>query len=530
MTDVERPLKRKSPPPATTEDGKTNALASSSTQPSSAAATAASRRRTRFIQAGDLVILFMSRDRPMITMKVTPGQHYINSYGSFAHSALVGRPFGSTIRSSNNKGFLTLLRPTPELWTLSLPHRTQILYAPDMSFIALKLGLTPGAKIVEAGTGSGSFTHFLARTVGRLRSEGEVAGPAGRGWKGQDGMGVSLPKGKGVQTRPPKDKSEEAAAGASNGGTPQPANSEDASATLQSRITAAKAAAAPTPDYDGEADTYDGKVWTFEFHRERAARAREEFVLHNLIPLVSSSHRNVCTSGFPSSIDAQADAVFLDLPAPWEAIPFVPSVLNPSHTTRICCFSPCIEQVLRTVKALYEHGFKDVEMYESLVRTHESIRPAVMEMPLKSIDAVQDRLKGVLAKKQKISAWQKMKTQERRDKAAAEGSIVQGEGDDKMDEGGEADVAPEVVEGEGAAAAASTASKQKDAAKPTTPATTEFSTPPQPDIIPLGPTSHKNTSYMIRSNTYSRSHPQMRGHTSYLTFATLLPRSIAKSE
>ena len=71
------------------------------------------------------------------------------------------------IRSLNKKGFVYLLRPTPELWTISLPHRTQILYAPDMSFITMKLNLSPGACVVEAGTGSGSFTHVLARTVAR---------------------------------------------------------------------------------------------------------------------------------------------------------------------------------------------------------------------------------------------------------------------------------------------------------------------------------------------------------------------------
>lgn len=63
-------------------------------------------------------------------------------------------------------GYVHLLRPTPELWTLSLPHRTQIVYLPDISFITNELRIRPGCRVIEAGTGSGSMSHSLARTIG----------------------------------------------------------------------------------------------------------------------------------------------------------------------------------------------------------------------------------------------------------------------------------------------------------------------------------------------------------------------------
>ncbi|RUS32423.1 tRNA methyltransferase complex GCD14 subunit-domain-containing protein [Jimgerdemannia flammicorona] len=84
----------------------------------------------------------------------------------------------------------------PELWTQVLPHRTQILYAADISFITSYLDLKPGSKVIESGTciqdkryprnfdatflllnflncccrclvgtGSGSFSYSLARTI-----------------------------------------------------------------------------------------------------------------------------------------------------------------------------------------------------------------------------------------------------------------------------------------------------------------------------------------------------------------------------
>ncbi|KAL8742644.1 MAG: hypothetical protein Q9190_004901, partial [Brigantiaea leucoxantha] len=62
-------------------------------------------------------------------------------------------------------GFCHLLAPTPELWTASLPHRTQVVYTPDYSYIIQRLGIRPGSVVLEAGAGSGSFTHAAARAV-----------------------------------------------------------------------------------------------------------------------------------------------------------------------------------------------------------------------------------------------------------------------------------------------------------------------------------------------------------------------------
>ena len=62
-------------------------------------------------------------------------------------------------------GFAHILPPTPELWTASLPHRTQVVYTPDYSYILQRLKVRPGSTIIEAGAGSGSFTHAAARAV-----------------------------------------------------------------------------------------------------------------------------------------------------------------------------------------------------------------------------------------------------------------------------------------------------------------------------------------------------------------------------
>merc|ERR1740116_90929 len=58
-----------------------------------------------------------------------------------------------------------MLKPTPELWTEAVPHRTQILYMPDISLVVLRLRIKPGDTVVESGTGSGSLSVNLTRSL-----------------------------------------------------------------------------------------------------------------------------------------------------------------------------------------------------------------------------------------------------------------------------------------------------------------------------------------------------------------------------
>jgi tRNA (adenine57-N1/adenine58-N1)-methyltransferase len=65
--------------------------------------------------------------------------------------------------------------------------------------------------------------------------------------------------------------------------------------------------------------------------------------------LITVRHADVCgkfhgDAGFPGIKDHSVDAVFLDLPEPWLAIEQAKKILKPSRN--ICCYSPCMEQVL----------------------------------------------------------------------------------------------------------------------------------------------------------------------------------------
>jgi tRNA (adenine57-N1/adenine58-N1)-methyltransferase len=75
--------------------------------------------------------------------------------------------------------------------------------------------------------------------------------------------------------------------------------------------------------------------------------------------------RDVCKDGF--GMEAVADAVFLDLPMPWEAITAAKAAIKLSGG-RLASFSPCIEQVQRTCQQLRDLCFHDIEVVETLRR------------------------------------------------------------------------------------------------------------------------------------------------------------------
>jgi tRNA (adenine57-N1/adenine58-N1)-methyltransferase len=100
------------------------------------------------IEYGDTVILYLGYEN-MLQFIVEKGKTHQTKFGALKHDELIGVKFGSKISCS--KGYAYILHPTPELWTVNLPHRTQIIYSTDISVIALQLELRPGSRVIEAG-------------------------------------------------------------------------------------------------------------------------------------------------------------------------------------------------------------------------------------------------------------------------------------------------------------------------------------------------------------------------------------------
>ena len=86
------------------------------------------------------------------------------SYGGFKVADLVGKKFGTKIPMTRGYGYA--LYPTPELWTKTLPHRTQILYSTDISLILMNLDLKPGS--VGKNNFLQAWMHAVSKSADRI--------------------------------------------------------------------------------------------------------------------------------------------------------------------------------------------------------------------------------------------------------------------------------------------------------------------------------------------------------------------------
>ena len=266
--------------------------------------------------------------------------------------------------------------------------------------------------------------------------------------------------------------------------------------------------------------------------------------------------------------------VFLDLPAPWDAIEHAKKALrvrmlfHPSGsflnwifiqkdvTTRICCFSPCMEQVLRTVNALNEAGFTgsslhvlvhttfcdvhtyyiETTMYETLIRTHDvSHVPALTpigEISEKLTQAErkreEKRLKQIATNKRKREG-EDLQEQERGhdaeevDEPSGSKRVKTDEEDTSItDVCAPPDTEPRLMDIEPRGDASTSMDTEADTGIAAFP-TASTSTPP---ALMSGP-SHTPAKKISVSKVFS----EVRGHTSYLTFACLQPftPAVAKS-
>lgn len=94
-----------------------------------------------------------------------PGAVFHTHRGLLNHDDLIGKPWGSQVLSHNGSPFF-ILQPSMTDILRNTKRSTQIMYPKEIGFILLYMGIGPGSNVIEAGTGSGSFTTALAHTVG----------------------------------------------------------------------------------------------------------------------------------------------------------------------------------------------------------------------------------------------------------------------------------------------------------------------------------------------------------------------------
>ena len=123
---------------------------------------------TTFPEPGDLIQLVGLSHKSFI-FTLTPGQELHTHRGVVKHDDLIGKTWGSQIFSHNGSAFFLLQPSLPDLLK-NTKRATQIMYPKEIGYILLHMGIIPGTKVIEAGTGSGSFTAALAFYVGEKGS------------------------------------------------------------------------------------------------------------------------------------------------------------------------------------------------------------------------------------------------------------------------------------------------------------------------------------------------------------------------
>src|SRR4030095_8959213 len=93
------------------------------------------------------------------------GTRFESHRGIIQHDELIGQPWGTQVFSHTGAPFFLLQPALADLLT-DLPRTTQILYPKDIGFILVTIGIGPGHKVMEAGTGSGSETTALSYAFG----------------------------------------------------------------------------------------------------------------------------------------------------------------------------------------------------------------------------------------------------------------------------------------------------------------------------------------------------------------------------
>jgi tRNA (adenine57-N1/adenine58-N1)-methyltransferase catalytic subunit len=132
--------------------------------PDTAASPTGAAHRRGLLAVGDRVQLTDPKGR-MHTITLTAGKEFFTHKGSLPHDQLIGSPEGTTVTTTGGVTYLAL-RPLLADYVLSMPRGAAVVYPKDAGQVVHMADIFPGARVVEAGVGSGALTMSLLRAVG----------------------------------------------------------------------------------------------------------------------------------------------------------------------------------------------------------------------------------------------------------------------------------------------------------------------------------------------------------------------------
>lgn len=151
------------------------------------------------LQAGERITLTDNKGRRH-SVVLREGAQFHTTKGGVSHDELIGGPEGVVVRSIGGLEFLAL-RPLLAEFTVTMPRGAAVVYPKDAAQILMGADIFPGARVLEAGVGSGALTMSLLRAIGphgelhsyeRRPDFAEIAQRNVRNFLGQDHPGWHL--------------------------------------------------------------------------------------------------------------------------------------------------------------------------------------------------------------------------------------------------------------------------------------------------------------------------------------------------
>ena len=118
-----------------------------------------------YFSEGDRIQLTDPKGK-MYTFTITAGKEWHTHKGWIVHNDLIGLPEGSVVSTSAGLKF-TAFKPLLGDFVLSMPRGATIVYPKDAAMIIGVADVFPGAKVIEAGVGSGALSISLLRAIGK---------------------------------------------------------------------------------------------------------------------------------------------------------------------------------------------------------------------------------------------------------------------------------------------------------------------------------------------------------------------------
>ncbi len=253
--------------------------------------------------------------------------------GALSHDDLIGSQEGSVVTASSGTAYVAL-RPLLADYTLAMKRGATIVYPKDAAQILAYADVFPGARVLEAGAGSGALSCWLLRAIG---PDGELVSFEARA----DFAEIARENvRKYFGEVPPWWRLETGELSAAVALDPAARTS-----ALYARLRHAAEQAGQAEDAEGSEEAGEAK--------DRAPDPMAE---------PSGAHRGAVPPG-----DNSFDRVVLDMLAPWENVAAAARVLIPGGL--ICCYVATTTQLSRVVEELRAHGgFFEPAAWETLNR------------------------------------------------------------------------------------------------------------------------------------------------------------------